>query len=463
MAQTLGKGHLKKTLLVLNILLLAYLSYSGFPTTVASLFVLTSFFYTIYSPIIGVFLVGSALTLNGVQLFSAATPFLLWVMLAFSIGYVSRALIAVRLNALKINAVEMTVIVTLLLTTFLGLFLSQNYGRLPHWVAFCIGLFSSAFLIKVFASQKVSAYWFFIYFSISSLVIILLPMVADGIAFSGRLTANENVRAAANATGFFIVYFLTYIFFQSKKIQAREFLVLCLLIGLGVTVLLLTASRGVFLSIMAALTVGILMAFAGSILRGRVKLSTITVLTSPVMLIGASIIFQYHGSLMLARLDRVEQGLDIRISFWLAAIDQMSFMSYLIGNGVATFRDLANLGGFDYYAHSVFVDTFVSSGFIGLSVLLTLIFSLFVFSMRQEKYQTVSMLVFIVVAFSTHGALNSFPFLIYFSIIIFTFLNEGMPNARCGKSGNQRTAARRRSANSKPLQKDCVPDGCAKK
>ena len=97
---------------------------------------------------------------------------------------------------------------------------------------------------------------------------------------------------------------------------------------------------------------------------------------------------------------------NVRWDIWTSAISQMKPYEYLIGAGPNVFRDLALRGGYNFYAHSVFVDTFVTLGLLGIVTLIAFILSCLFSAMSRRNSYAFSVTILSVFLYITHGSIT---------------------------------------------------------
>ena len=85
-------------------------------------------------------------------------------------------------------------------------------------------------------------------------------------------------------------------------------------------------------------------------------------------------------------------------------INQLEGFQWLMGAGLGNFRVLSPTNS---YAHSVYVDTFVTLGIIGLIILLGFMIATTINLIKKRDVLGLGLMVFLAVSFSTHGSLSN--------------------------------------------------------
>lgn len=239
-----------------------------------------------------------------------------------------------------------------------------------------------------------------------------------------RLGLADSVRQLSNLIGTGLVLLVTLYFVKCKpyndKINVNQYkfinrvkwgLIVALIAGLVTTV-----SRGSILATSLSVGVLLLLSFVESLRRLKVKslvkggviLVTFATLT---FAYGVRILesLNFRTEVLLRRFDteEMEGGTGIRERIWEAGISGLEGSKIIYGHGVSSFRMLASKKGYDFYAHSVFVDTLVTTGLLGLSVLLLLLLSLFFKGVKYWDLVVIPILVFVVFNYITHGTMKS--------------------------------------------------------
>jgi hypothetical protein len=245
------------------------------------------------------------------------------------------------------------------------------------------------------------------------IAIFISTLLTDNLFGAGRLSIGESIRRVANVTSpALIILFIDIIMRVSKNkntlLNTRmPILLTILLFFVSVVILVSTVSRG---AIMAVVISGFLVLFFNTVLnknKGN-PLSRISI-----YMVGFSLVVWAIGFVenniagkYLSRMHISNFGGNLRWHIWQGAIEQMDSYEYFIGAGPNVFRELAILSGYDYYAHSVFVDTFVTLGIIGLLLLSTFIISILLKTIKNRNIYSFGMIVLVTWLYATHGNLT---------------------------------------------------------
>lgn len=269
---------------------------------------------------------------------------------------------------------------------------------------------------------------------------ILSGLIAVFYAFSirgdniTRLGIGDNVRSLANIINFslaFIFYF--YILKNNRNLIEDNIFtkyihrlkwVLIVFLGVG---LFATISRGAIISIVISL----IFMFLIDILVNIRKLDAKKIIYTAVVLVivlfvsfnyGADILnsFNVSSGFVEARFseENIQSGSSIRTQIWISAISQLEGLQLYIGHGISSFNYLSEKAGFTgFYSHSVFVDTLVSTGVIGLLSLMSIFMYIFYYSFKNKQFSILSLLLLLVLNFATHGGISSGMFWYFLAIL----------------------------------------------
>lgn len=252
---------------------------------------------------------------------------------------------------------------------------------------------------------------------------------------STRLRFGDNVRLLSNTVGASLM-FLTYFYFIKRKITISSALIksqfkiirflrvpiaLILIAGLFATM-----SRGVMISLSVALFFLIIYNLFVNV--KKFKLWSLTKMLFWVFLIGLIAYrfgliflskFNIRTDLLIERFSQgsVESGTGIREKIWNAGYSGLEGGELIYGHGISSFQMLAKSNGYDYYAHSVFMDTLVTAGFLGLGVLILFFLKICRNIILNKAYDLFAFLIFLILAYFTHGTITSNGFWILLSII----------------------------------------------
>ncbi|MCC5873595.1 MAG: O-antigen ligase family protein [Gammaproteobacteria bacterium] len=253
--------------------------------------------------------------------------------------------------------------------------------------------------------------------------ILLLTSIAPELASIGRRLAVEgNVRVVANGAGL-VITLLTPTLFSvlrpSAGTAAVRFLMLAF-VGFMVfamfAILLMTQSRGVIAAVAVGVLMGLLLAVMKVVRVRRVgvpQIFMVAILASlPICVLNLGLSSGWISVRIFERLRSIFSGGDggIRFDIWRSGLDGMLPYQFVLGAGPGSFQELARSRGMDYYAHSVFVDLFVSYGVFGVLYGLAIV-GFFIFSaLRSTSVAPIMIATFTVLAFVTHGTTTSANF-----------------------------------------------------
>lgn len=253
---------------------------------------------------------------------------------------------------------------------------------------------------------------------IVSAILVLFMALVEEATLHGRFGVAGRVRPAANTLGLAIVLIVAGLIDRRSgrpwiPAYARSSrLGIPLLLVLGVA-LAATVSRGVLL----ATTVACLIVGGGHMInvsraRGvRIRPGVLYggLFVSGVLLVavisGGQEIFGGETQALEERLQRNAAD-DPRIRIWTSTLSSMPSHGWLVGAGMNSFVDLSMLKGRMYYAHSVFVDAFVSGGLLALIPLLIFLAGMLGRSVRYRNLSAVCLITFTCLSYLTHGHLN---------------------------------------------------------
>src|SRR5699024_1428946 len=98
---------------------------------------------------------------------------------------------------------------------------------------------------------------------------------------------------------------------------------------------------------------------------------------------------------------------NVRTDFWSAVLQQLSPAEWIFGSGLGNFSNLSRNAGYEFYAHSVYVDILVSMGIVGLSLFVFAKIYFFINSVKNQSVLGISLLFYIIFSFATHGNISS--------------------------------------------------------
>ena len=254
---------------------------------------------------------------------------------------------------------------------------------------------------------KSSSFWMF---CIAVIAASLLSIIEAGISnWSWRIDLGGNVRVISNIYGLNMVLLAgsmlskpkSNYFIPLKKAKIAALILFCL----NGILLFYTVSRGVVLSVLISTSFMYLICCFWKNASINFNKKYYFWIAVSVMAIGAVGIhyFGSAGQQMLSRL-LLSPLENIRISIWKETINQLEGFQWLVGAGLGTFRVLSPTNA---YAHSVYVDTFVNLGIIGLIILLGFMIATTINLIKKRDVLGLGLMVFLAVSFSTHGSLSN--------------------------------------------------------
>jgi len=243
-----------------------------------------------------------------------------------------------------------------------------------------------------------------------------------------RITIDGNVRVLSNAMGLSMVF--TFALLLGDRVtdplsgggrKKLKYLAAGATLFFGL-LLITTVSRGAILAVgLAAFSMITLKFLSVKNKKESLKKGLYSIPIIAIFLVAVSLIERYFTAGHLARRLNLEMLDNIRLEIWRAALGQLSPLEWLIGIGPDNFRQLAIQGGYDYYAHSVFIDTLVSFGLLGLGVLVAVLAVALLSHILHKNILAVGTTVYLIVSFSTHGSLNSKFFWLTLAVVYGSF------------------------------------------
>lgn len=233
----------------------------------------------------------------------------------------------------------------------------------------------------------------------------------DGIYGIGRLALGEHVRKLANiATPAIIILFNELILISSKKrgtILNNRFSRPTIIVLLIISTLLLlgTVSRGAYLAAAISLLVIFLSNFFWSQQHSLSKTKMIFILaaTIPFIVWGINFVTDNISGNYMQRVSIDRWADNARLEIWESALIQLSGQEYFWGTGFGSFRELARMSGIDHYAHSVFIDSLISMGILGFTLIITLLIFFMVNCVKKKNSYALGLLIMTILLYLTHG------------------------------------------------------------
>ena len=199
--------------------------------------------------------------------------------------------------------------------------------------------------------------------------------------------------------------------------------------------LLLTVSRGVILAVAIGIIVyfmtHLLMNFSKKVLKQMiVGFSSLIV---GVLILSQTYLFDLIGGDILVK--RFTQGIvdNVRFEFWSYALSKLEGIQFFFGYGLNSFRSIVKAGGYEYYAHSIFIDVLISIGFIGFLFFVSFILHIIYKAFINRNIFLVSFSAYTFFSFFTHGNLFSKYFWLHLLFIV--LFSQVLPTKLLTKGG----------------------------
>lgn len=307
-------------------------------------------------------------------------------------------------------------------------FFSSIFSGYMEYIHVAI-LFILTFSVSVVITNEVKTKYENVFLIANSFI--TAGMIATVISFLKveqykRLALGDSIRDLANILG--LGFVLLSIFYFSKieikdKIIASQFrlfrrfrwpIIIILTVGLVTTI-----SRGAILAVAISMSFYLSIILFRNFRKIRLKWFLRTGITVSIVIIGAVYfmdnIFEavnFNSDVLFSRFsdEEVEGGTGIRQKIWMAGISGLEGLELLYGHGYSSFRMLASKNGYDYYSHSPFVDTLVTTGILGLMVLLSLFYSVFRNAIKHRSVILGTLLIYLCLNYLTHGSMRSMGF-----------------------------------------------------
>lgn len=252
---------------------------------------------------------------------------------------------------------------------------------------------------------------------LSSISIVIIVFPDFFIGDIRRLSLGGSVRGLSNTVGLGLLISVSWLIIPDKfsLLNKKVLLVPISIAIIQVFTLIASSSRGVIISVIVALSV----MWVSLMFKNQVKIKV-----SRLILMGFGLLAFFYiesnyidvQNFEISRLGELDMG--GRENIWLAAINELEGVQLLFGAGQGSFKELAIMGGYDYYAHSVYIDTFVSLGLFGFLILVGYIIVILIRSYHKLNPTALSLVTFLILNFSTHGNLHSRLYWITFGLII---------------------------------------------
>lgn len=300
---------------------------------------------------------------------------------------------------------------------FVSFFINLNLAQISAYVALFINMLVFLFINWIIYCKKDTLGMIFVSIIFSGIILIFISVFGSDSA-TWRLSIDGNVRIVANVVGFGLVGLIGCFLDSENAKKISSFLsnkiIILILVVLFLCAILLGLSRGILVTIICSSVIMMILNLSNLSKLNKVKFITLC-FCGGFVLVYFSVVFFANNPLFLKYI--TENPLEnLRILIWLAGIRQLHGWQWLWGAGVGQFRELAMANGFDFYSHSIYVDVLVSLGIIGLFCFMILILSIGFNLFKQKNVIGAGIYCYCVIAFSTHGHLNSRIFWIALAI-----------------------------------------------
>lgn len=291
------------------------------------------------------------------------------------------------------------------------------------WLLFVLNFLVISIVIQQIIKDEESIYLIANAFITSGILATLTSYFLSGGEFR-RLALGESVRQLSNIIGLGIILLIAlyyikkkpknnlYVIYQYKIINKLKVLfIIVFIFGL-----ISTMSRGVIASVSSSIFVLIAFTFFKNI-----KQFNMQAIAKGSLFLGLLFsIGLYYGDTLLNRLnvrtdvlserlsgEEIEGGTAVRMKIWQAGISGLEGPEIIYGHGMSSFKMLANQKGYNYYSHSVFVDTLVSTGVLGIITIIVMYLALFKRMLWYKDIVILSLILFSIINYVTHGSITS--------------------------------------------------------
>jgi hypothetical protein len=397
--------------------------------------------------LISIFYVFMSLILKNQYLFYGYSVFILiYALLDFKLGVSSWVLISLLTGISGNDLVSLLYSFILIFAFFIKITLKKEIfiktAFLNYLLLFIFLLFSSMLLSGYLDYFHVLIEYIFIFFIsyilsqqiisdkenlflISNAFIIsaFLAIVSTILTGEGinRLGLGDSVRQLSNILGIGLVFLISIYYFGYKPKKNKKailqfnfinniklFLSIFLLLGL-----LFTVSRGSIIASISSILLLIGCKFLSNIKTiSIIKFLIIIFLMIFILNIYSEYIYGFFNlnfEILFKRFsaENLEDGSGIREQIWKAGISGLDGGQVFYGHGISSFRMLAMKNGYDFYAHSLFVDTLVTTGVLGLVLLIFILLRILILNFKLSDLLVYSLLCFLVLNYITHGTMKS--------------------------------------------------------
>lgn len=289
--------------------------------------------------------------------------------------------------------------------TFISVIFISYFNGINSDAISAFFMISNLLLLLIIVSDKSKVHTlnnYFFSFFISSLIILLISyteflLSPAGVLDFGRLVFDENVRHLANIV-VIPTFILSYSIISQKDIFVNSKKVNLFLLTIYLITLLLTVSKGALFAYIAGLIVMLISS----------KNIKKTILFSFFIFSIFILILITFDSIDFGRFLERNYDLNGRFRIWyfyyLKVLEFGNF-AYLFGVGPGNVTRIA-MGDYMgiYYAHSVIIDYFYTTGFIGFVLFLSLFTTVFIKSVLAKNHFVKGLLVMSFLLYLTHGA-----------------------------------------------------------
>ncbi|NLK11031.1 MAG: hypothetical protein GX317_08805, partial [Staphylococcus equorum] len=240
-------------------------------------------------------------------------------------------------------------------------------------------------------------------------------MQFDSSMLYGRLSFNQSIRGLANGLALPVLILYMNILNPNhlniknlNRVWSISFFMLFSLF------LILTDSRGAIMPLFLSGFIYTVLSLNLRVIKNIFKWLIPTV-------IGVIYAFVYFDFSSRFRLRLIDFDSNHRFEIWgnsIGVFFNENLPNIIFGGGLGSFERYSMTGyGVGTYAHSVFLDGLVSFGIMGFTTLVFLIGYLFMISLKSKNTVALSVLIFTVLTFSTHGNLQHNLFWVYTALI----------------------------------------------
>jgi hypothetical protein len=368
-------------------------------------------FLSIKFPVIG--LSGWIMGYPFFNIFTSATGILGYIILSPLILFTYLSIVLKKANLRVPLFIAIFIILFIFNAIIALLFTSQPEQSLISFLMVLFALFILVVVINVVGHNKENLNILNNAYVYAVFAIIISTLITGNFFGVGRLNIGESIRRIANvASPAFIVLFTELILRITNKKSAfnnnlRPFWFSSIIFVLLLITLFSTVSRGALLAVIItsfSIFLFIIIFYKSVVLHFTLLPYILLALTASVL--AFNFVQDNVAGNYLSRLSVGNLGENLRWEIWLSGINQMKEYEYIIGAGPNVFRRLAILGGYDYYAHSVFIDTFVTFGLLGLILLSLLLLSIFIKAIKNKNIYSFGFIVLAFWLYITHGNLT---------------------------------------------------------